>query len=196
MTAPPFKRDQRPVFDARSMHAKCGECPLAHQRPVAPAGPIDAAVVVVGEAPGHWEQVQGKPFVGPSGVKLDELLYRAGLRRQDVRTTNALLCRPEVPGETGKKRYDVKGYMAWLRRENKRLRKLKQEPIGDPFACCWPRLRFELWQADRFAFRRGAPSGVVVVPMGNFALKQLAGVQGVLKYRGSVLQPKKEEDSE
>lgn len=181
-----------PPFDARAAKARCDECPLSHQRPVGPSGPSDASIVLVGEAPGHWEQKTGRAFIGPAGVKLDELLYHAGLRRSELRITNALLCRPEVPGETGKKRYDVKEYMARLRRENVRRKRLKQEPIASPFDCCWPRLRLEIFEADRWAWRRGAPNGAVVVPLGNFALKMLSGAQGILKYRGSVLQPKAE----
>lgn len=180
----------RPVFDARAMKANCDACPLNDCAPVPPEGPADAAIVFVGDAPGKMEVQFGKPLVGPMGVKLDEVLWKAGLKRSQVRLTNALLCRPEVPYETGKKRYDVKEYVAWLRRENVKRRKLKQEEIASPFDCCWPRLRREIWEADRWAWRRGAPNGAVVTPLSNFALKMVSGAQGILKYRGSVLAPK------
>lgn len=169
--------------------AKCDECPLQGSKPVRPTGPEDARIVFVGEGPGKFEVIRGESFVGPSGIKLDEILYLAGLRRSEVRVTNALLCRAETPGVEGKKKFEVKTYMAWLRKENVRLRKIKVEQIADPFACCWPRLKRELDAAERHARRAGAPNGAVVVPLGNFALKQLAGVQGIMKYRGSVLQP-------
>jgi len=182
-------KEQPNTVDPRTMKARCDECPLSRCRPVLGKGPLDASLAFIADAPGQWDLKRGEPLVGAPGVKFDEVLYHAGTRRKDVRITYAVLCRPEVAGETGKRRYDIKLYMAWLRRENKSRKKLKQEQIADPFACCYPRLRWELWQMDRWAWRRGAPNGVVVSALGNFALKQLTGMQGILKYRGSVLQP-------
>lgn len=117
-------------------------------------------------------------------------------RYHNFATTNAIVhnCRPEVPGEIGKKRYDVKAYMAWLRKENIQRKRNKHELLESPFDCCWPRLRRELYAAERHAQRRGAPNGVVVQPMGNFALKRLTGAQGIMKYRGSVMAPSQDGD--
>ena len=50
--------------------------------------------MIVGEAPGFNEDVQGKPFVGQAGKLLDTLLEGIGLRREDVYITNVLKCRP------------------------------------------------------------------------------------------------------
>lgn len=176
-------------FNPRILGARCDDCPLNGAQPVMPTGPEDAPIVFVGEAPGKWEVMKGRSFVGPSGAKLDELLYLAGYRRDEVRVTHAILCRTEAPGEVGKARFDVKKYMAWLRRENVLRKKAKHELLESPFDCCWPRLRRELWAADRHARNRGAPNGAVIMPLGNFALKQLAGVSSIMKYRGSVMQP-------
>lgn len=178
-------------YDPRILGARCNDCPLQGFTAVPSEGPEDASIVFVGEAPGKFEVLKQRPFIGPSGIKLDELLWKNGIRRADVKITNALQCRPEVPGLTGKERYDVKKYMAWLRAENVRRKKEKQELLESPFDCCWPRLRREIFTADRHARRRGAPNGVVVMPLGNFALKRLTGAQGILKYRGSVMQPEK-----
>jgi len=57
-------------------------------------GPVDAEIMIVGEAPGFTEDVQGKPFVGPAGKLLDTLLNQIGLSRQQVFITNVLKCRP------------------------------------------------------------------------------------------------------
>lgn len=54
-----------------------------------------ARLVIVGEAPGAQEVIEGRPFVGKSGDRLDEALVAAGLHRPDVYVTNAVLCRPE-----------------------------------------------------------------------------------------------------
>jgi DNA polymerase len=48
----------------------------------------------VGEGPGFHEDQQARPFVGPAGRLLDELLSMAGLRRSEVYITNVVKCRP------------------------------------------------------------------------------------------------------
>ncbi|MGI0133764.1 MAG: uracil-DNA glycosylase [Candidatus Micrarchaeaceae archaeon] len=58
------------------------------------AGSPDADVVFVGEAPGRFEDEQGKPFVGASGKFLDELLSSIGMKREDVYITSILKYRP------------------------------------------------------------------------------------------------------
>jgi DNA polymerase len=51
--------------------------------------------MVVGEGPGHEEDVQGRPFVGRSGQLLDRLLLEeAGLERKEVYIANVVKCRP------------------------------------------------------------------------------------------------------
>jgi uracil-DNA glycosylase family 4 len=57
-------------------------------------GNPDAAVMLVGEAPGADEDRQGKPFVGVSGKLLDLMLASIGLNRNKVYITNILLWRP------------------------------------------------------------------------------------------------------
>jgi DNA polymerase len=51
-------------------------------------------MVFIGEAPGYYEDQQGRPFVGPAGQFLDQLLGSIGLRRQDVYICNVIKCRP------------------------------------------------------------------------------------------------------
>jgi DNA polymerase len=50
--------------------------------------------MIVGEAPGFNEDIQGKPFVGAAGKLLDTLLAQIGLDRESVYITNVLKCRP------------------------------------------------------------------------------------------------------
>lgn len=57
-------------------------------------GPPDAKIMLIGEGPGYHEDRQGRPFVGPSGQFLDELLGMAGLKRSDVFIGNVVKCRP------------------------------------------------------------------------------------------------------
>ncbi len=80
---------------AQEVHS-CKLCPL-HQgrvKAVPGEGPIDATIVFIGEGPGYHEDRQGRPFVGPSGKFLDELLALAGLQRQTVFIGNVIKCRP------------------------------------------------------------------------------------------------------
>jgi uracil-DNA glycosylase family 4 len=74
----------------------CPKCPLAKGRlkAVPGEGPPDAKVMLIGEAPGYHENQQGRPFVGPAGQFLSELLAVAGLKREDVFITNIVRCRP------------------------------------------------------------------------------------------------------
>ncbi len=58
-------------------------------------GNPNAGLVVIGEAPGRDEDLQGRPFVGRSGQLLDRLLAEeAGPQRDDVYIANVVKCRP------------------------------------------------------------------------------------------------------
>ena len=76
--------------------ANCTDCGLCRTRTqaVPGEGPPDADVMFVGEGPGFHEDQQARPFVGPAGKLLEELLGSAGLRRSDVYITNVVKCRP------------------------------------------------------------------------------------------------------
>jgi DNA polymerase len=62
---------------------------------VSPSGNIDAKVMLIGEAPGEQEELQGKPFVGKSGKLLDKMLEYLNLTREEVYITNVVKIRPE-----------------------------------------------------------------------------------------------------
>ena len=53
-------------------------------------GPRNARIMLVGEQPGHQEDLEGKPFVGPAGKLMDELLEEAGIDRAGIYVTNAV----------------------------------------------------------------------------------------------------------
>lgn len=75
---------------------RCTLCALhtGRTRAVPGEGPPDARIMLIGEGPGYHEDRQGRPFVGPSGQLLDELLAMAGLKRSDVFIGNVVKCRP------------------------------------------------------------------------------------------------------
>ena len=74
----------------------CTDCPLSEGRThaVPGEGARSARVIFIGEAPGYQEDQQGRPFVGPAGRFLDELLGNVGLKREDVFIANMVKCRP------------------------------------------------------------------------------------------------------
>jgi len=57
-------------------------------------GNSDAEVMVVGEAPGNNEDLQGIPFCGDSGKLLDEMFRAIGLTRESFYITNVIFWRP------------------------------------------------------------------------------------------------------
>ena len=74
----------------------CQRCPLAERRHLAVPGEGNpfSDVLLVGEGPGAREDATGRPFVGPAGQLLDELLASIGWAREDVYITNVVKCRP------------------------------------------------------------------------------------------------------
>ena len=84
----------------------CTDCALSETRThsVPGEGPDHPGFLFIGEGPGFHEDQQGRPFVGPAGKLLEELLALIGLTRQDVYIANVVKCRPPgnrdpLPGE-------------------------------------------------------------------------------------------------
>ena len=76
--------------------ALCRRCDLYKTRTkaVPGEGAEDADIVFIGEAPGRYEDQQGRPFVGPAGQYLNKLLDSIGLKREQVYITNIVKSRP------------------------------------------------------------------------------------------------------
>ena len=75
----------------------CRKCPLCETRTniVFGDGIPNHKLVLIGEAPGYWEDQKGKPFVGKAGQLLDKIFASVGLSRErDVYICNTLKCRP------------------------------------------------------------------------------------------------------
>ncbi len=76
----------------REEAAGCTRCPLYKPatQTVFGEGPVDAALMFVGEQPGDQEDLAGKPFVGPAGQVFDRALAAAGIDRSRTYVTNAV----------------------------------------------------------------------------------------------------------
>ena len=74
----------------------CQRCNLAKYRTkaVPGEGAENADILFIGEAPGWHEDQQGRPFVGPAGKYLDQLLASINLKREQVYIANVIKCRP------------------------------------------------------------------------------------------------------
>ena len=74
----------------------CSKCKLCKGRTksVPGEGNPNAKILFIGEGPGYHEDKQARPFVGPAGQFLDELLASIHLKRSDVFITNVVKCRP------------------------------------------------------------------------------------------------------
>jgi DNA polymerase len=74
----------------------CVKCPLSKNRKnaVPGEGNPEAEIMFIGEAPGYWEDVKGRPFVGDAGKFLDSLISEIGFSREGVFITNVVKCRP------------------------------------------------------------------------------------------------------
>ncbi len=88
--------------------SRCTDCDLYRGRTnVVPGeGAADAELMFIGEGPGAQEDRSGRPFVGPAGRFLEELLASIGLRREQVYIANMVKCRPPanrdpLPAEIG-----------------------------------------------------------------------------------------------
>jgi DNA polymerase len=85
--APPWTLDS-----LREAAAGCTGCDLHRRatRTVFGEGGPRARAVLVGEQPGHEEDLSGRPFVGPAGRLLDAALEEAGIDRAQVYVTNVV----------------------------------------------------------------------------------------------------------
>lgn len=80
----------------RNYVSGCTRCRLYEGRTniVFGEGNPNADLMFIGEGPGRDEDIQGLPFVGRAGQKLNEMILAMGLRRGDVYIGNVVKCRP------------------------------------------------------------------------------------------------------
>lgn len=114
-------KPQIPLDELRRQVEACCQCELCQGRTnvVFGAGDPHARVLIVGEAPGKNEDLQGEPFVGAAGKLLNELLGIAGLRREDVFIANVLKCRP--PGNRDPRPEEIETCTPFLREQTRTI---------------------------------------------------------------------------
>src|SRR5687767_14092803 len=104
--------------------AGCRACPLWEigTQTVFGAGPADARLMFIGEAPGQHEDKEGIPFIGPAGRLFDQALAQAEIPRPEVYVTNVVKHRPWVevngrPKNRAPKQSEIKACRPWLQQE-------------------------------------------------------------------------------
>jgi uracil-DNA glycosylase len=109
----------------REAAAHCTACHLYKRgtQTVFGEGPKRAEMMLIGEQPGDYEDVAGKPFVGPAGKIMDRALEEAGIDRSEVYVTNAVK------------------HFKW---EPRGKRRIHQKPNSREIAACRPWLEAEL----------------------------------------------------
>lgn len=78
-------------------YEKCMKCPLStlgRTQVVFGSGNPNAQIMLIGEGPGEKEDIQGKPFVGKSGLLLNHIFGILEIKREDLYITNIVKCRP------------------------------------------------------------------------------------------------------
>lgn len=123
--APAVRPAGRPIAPAdtleelRTLVQGCARCDLCETRTNIVFGDGDphARILVVGEAPGKNEDLQGVPFVGAAGKFLNELLEDAGLRRESIFIANVLKCRP--PANRDPQPHEIEACAPFLRAQTK-----------------------------------------------------------------------------
>jgi uracil-DNA glycosylase family 4 len=103
--------------EIRSLMGDCQLCPLGQTRTnlVFGVGNPSARVMFIGEGPGKNEDLQGVPFVGAAGKRLDSLLSLANLTRDEVYIANVVKCRP--PSNRNPKPEEIAACSPFLREQ-------------------------------------------------------------------------------
>jgi DNA polymerase len=109
--------------------ASCTNCDLYKNatQTVFGEGAPRAGIVLVGEQPGHEEDLAGRPFVGPAGRLLDAALSEAGLDRGRLYVTNAVK------------------HFKWTKDKSGGKRRIHEKPNQSEVEACRPWLQEELW---------------------------------------------------
>lgn len=113
----PVKCDMSALRELYEEIAHCQRCEIARDRTqaVPGEGAEDAEVMFIGEAPGWHEDQQGRPFVGPAGQFLNQLLASIDLKRQQVYITNVIKTRP--PANRDPLPQEILNCRSWLERQ-------------------------------------------------------------------------------
>ena len=133
-------------------------------------GPLDAEIIIVGEAPGGDEEIAGVPFIGASGKELDRWLKEVGLDRSKCYVTN--VCKYRPPANDMEEWLTVKKTVG-----KKKDYTLFQGRYAHPLVL--------EGVTELMAEIAAHPSARIIIGLGNTALWALTGQWGIGAWRGS-----------
>ena len=121
---------------------KCKLC-LKGKNAVPGEGPLDAKIILVGEAPGREEDLTGRPFIGRSGKLLTKLLEeKAGIGRKKVFITSVVKHRP--PGNRKPTAKETKACLPYLLRQIEIIKPKLIVLLGQTaFSAFFPKLKLK-----------------------------------------------------
>lgn len=99
---------------------KCRKCPLYRKTKniVFGEGPVNASIMIIGEAAGRKESIQGRPFIGPAGKFLNKLFELSGVKRENIFITSVLKCRPTIDDKDRKPtKKEIKICLPYLKKQ-------------------------------------------------------------------------------
>jgi len=138
---------------------------------IRPTGPCPARIMIVGEAPGEQEVQKGEPFVGSSGMELNNMLKEAGIMRSECFITNVIRIRPPAN--------NLDNFIA----KNKKAITGQHLLIRDKFVLPCVRDGLEMLKREIEMCRPN-----IIIALGNVSLWALTGEWGITSWRGSVMQ--------
>lgn len=140
----------------------CTACALHRDRTkvVFGEGSTQSDLMLIGEAPGRHEDLQGKPFVGAAGNLIDNLLADAGLGREDCYITNLVKCHP--PGNRQPARDEIEACWGFLFEQIAHVRPSVIVTLGELPTSVLLRRRLPL--AKVAGYRFDVFDGVTLVP--------------------------------
>jgi DNA polymerase len=101
-------------------------------------GNPDARIMLVGDAPRHQDEREGKPFAGPAGQKLTDILKTMGLTREEVYISNLVKFRPSAPRQSTNDRMpnaeEIAAFLPFLRAEIQIIRPTCVIALGEKAA--------------------------------------------------------------
>jgi DNA polymerase len=154
-----FKEDELEAITTEILNCKKCRLHKARKNAVPGEGNAESHIMFIGEAPGYWEDVKGKPFVGAAGKFLDTLLASIGFSRGDVFIGNVLKCRPPR----------------------------NREPAPDEIQTCAPYLDRQIIVIQpKFIVTLGNYSTAYIFSRANLAFSSITQVHGKI-YEASVL---------
>lgn len=108
--------------EAQRQAQTCTKCRLHQSRThvVFGEGSTRSPVIFIGEGPGEVEDATGRPFVGPAGQKLTEILESVGIARESVYICNMVKCRP--PGNRVPQKDEIEACWPYLEAQIKHIK--------------------------------------------------------------------------